>query len=89
MPCVALYLILMHLTSSCLHKGPVVSGLFYSNQKLGVSKCCFPMRFGGRLFVLLQDGETLVFSQLLSSEHLTKGIEFCCLEVMLKRGHLY
>lgn len=65
MPCVAFYLILMHLNSGFLHKDPVVSGLIYSNQKLVVSELCFQKGCGGKSGVFFQDGEKhFMFSQL-------------------------
>lgn len=46
MPCVAFYLILMHLNSSFLDKDSVVSGLIDFNQKLVLSKLRFRMGSG-------------------------------------------
>lgn len=88
MPCVAFYLILMHLNSSFLHKDPVVSGLVYFNQKLVVSKLCFQMACGGRVVCSSRMVKTLHVFSTLNSEYLMKGIQFYCLPVMTKCGHL-
>lgn len=74
MPCVAFYLILVHLNSSFCHKDPVVSGLIYFNQKLVVSELCFQMGCGGSVVCASRMVKTLHVFLSLNSEHLTKGI---------------
>lgn len=74
MPCVAFYLILMHLNSGFHHKDPVVSGLIYFNQKLVVLELCFPMGCGGSVVCASRMLKTLHVFSTLNAEHLIKGI---------------